>query len=83
MTAPPGIRHINPDDEAARLIRERLDPPNREWAIRHPGGEITHELQSRAAAESTRAGADLNCSACGGGTHVLVCRDQQAWREAS
>jgi len=86
MTIPPGIRRVNPDEEAARLARDRLDPPGREWGIRHPGGKITvfidgHAFGSRLSAETERTGRDQDCDTCNGGPHVLVCRDRQQWRE--
>ena len=87
MTHVPGIRPIDPDAEAARLARERLDPPGREWAIRHPGGKITvridgHAFPGRITAETERAASDEDCEWCDGGTHALTYRDQPAWREA-
>lgn len=87
MTIPPGIRRIDPDAEAARLARERLDPPGREWAIRHPGGKITvqidgHAYPARITAERELPGPGDECEWCDGGTHALVYRDRQAWREA-
>ena len=83
----PGIRRIDPDAEAARLTRERQDPPGREWAIRHPGGKITvqvdgHAYFSRVAAEQDLPAPGDDCEWCDGGTHTLACRDRQAWREA-
>jgi hypothetical protein len=83
----PGARHINPDEETARLIRQRLDPPGREWGVRHPGGKITvhitgHAFDSRIAAQAERAACDHDCEWCDGGTHTLVYRDGQPWRDA-
>jgi hypothetical protein len=86
MNFPPGIRRINPDEEAARLARDRLDPPGREWGVRHPGGKVTvfidgHAFPSRSEAETERTASDQDCDSCHGGTHTLVCRDRQPWRE--
>lgn len=84
----PGARRINPDEEAARLARERQDPPNREWAVRHPNGKITvsiggHPFMTRAAAEEDRATCERGeCDTCDGGPHTLAYRDRQPWREA-
>lgn len=87
MATLPGIRHINPDDETARLTRERLDPPNREWAIRHPGGKVTvridgHAFPGRTSADEERAASDEDCEWCDGGAHILVYRDRQPWQTA-
>jgi hypothetical protein len=86
MTHVPGIRPVDPDAEADRLARERLDPPGREWAIRHPGGKITvqcdgHAYPMRITAERERAASDEDCEWCDGGTHTLIYRDRQAWRD--
>ena len=87
MTFLPGARAIpDPEAEMERLARERLDPPGREWGIRHPGGKVTvridgHAFPSRLEAE--HAAADQDCEWCDGGTHILVYRDRQAWREVS
>lgn len=80
------FRRINPDAEAARLARERLDPPEREWGIRHPGGKVTvrvdgHAFPGRLSAEMALAECAGDCEWCDGGTHVLVYRDRQPWRE--
>ena len=83
MTTPPGMSPVGPQAEAGRLARECPDPPGREWAIRHPGGNTTHMMPSREAAGSLRSGADLDCGECAGGTRALVCRDPAPWREAT
>jgi hypothetical protein len=79
----PGPRHINPDDETAR---QRSDPPQREWAIRHPDGKITvridgHAYPGRTTAEKDRAASDQDCEWCDGGTHTLTYRDRQPWQD--
>jgi hypothetical protein len=81
----PGARRIDPDEEAARLARQRLDPPGREWAVRHPGGKVTvridgHAFPGRTSADDERIALDGDCEWCDGGTHALVCRDRQPWR---
>ena len=82
MTFPPGFREI-PDPEAEM---ERLDPPGREWAIRHPGGKITvqidgHAFPGRITAERELPAPDDECEWCDGGTHTLTYRDRQQWRD--
>jgi len=86
MTTPPGIRPIDPDREAARLERLRTDPPDREWAIRHPGGKTTvqvdgHAFYSRITAEQELPAPGDECEWCDGGTHTLAYRDRQKWRD--
>ena len=81
----PGARRIDPDAETERLTRERLDPPGREWGIRHPDGKVTvfidgHAFPSRLAADTERTACDQDCDSCDGGTHALVMRDRQPWR---
>lgn len=83
----PGARRIDPEEEAARLARQRLDPPGREWAVRHPGGKITvqcdgHAFDMRITAERELPAPDDECEWCDGGPHVLVCRDRRAWQTA-
>lgn len=85
MTDLRGIRRIDPGAEAERLARARLDPPGREWGIRHPGGRITVHItgqafESRVTADRERAQCDQDCDSCDGGTHALVYRDKQPWR---
>ena len=87
MTFLPGIRRIDPDAEAERLARARLDPPGREWGVRHPNGKVTvfitgHAFRSRAEAEAARVECAEDCDSCDGGAHTLVYRDRQAWRNA-
>lgn len=87
MAHAPGIRPVDPQAEADRLARERLDPPGREWAIRHPGGKTTvqcdgHAYFSRISAEKDLPAPGDECEWCDGGPHVLVYRDRRAWREA-
>ena len=85
MTFMPGAREIpDPEAEMERLARERMDPPQREWGIRHPDGRVTveitgHAIGSRSEAERIRAECDADCD-CDGGTHTLVMRDRQQWR---
>jgi hypothetical protein len=83
------FRHIDPDAEADRLARERLDPPGREWAVRHPNGKVTvridgHAFPGRASASEALAECERSpdCDSCDGGAHVLVYRDRQPWRES-
>ena len=83
----PGARRIDPDAEAERLGRERLDPPWREWGIRHPDGNVTVHItgqafDSRIRAEMEREACDRDCDSCDGGPHTLVYRDRQPWRDA-
>ena len=85
MTFLPGMRRINPGAEAERLARARLDPPGREWGIRHPDGKVTvyvtgQAFESRVSADSERAECDQDCDSCDGGRHTLVMRDRQSWR---
>ena len=82
----PGARPIDPDEELNRLIREREDPPQREWGVRHPGGKVTvrvdgHAFPSLGAAETERAASAEDCEWCDGGPHLLVYRDKQPWQE--
>jgi len=87
LGAPHGLfRRINPDEEAARLARERLDPPGREWGVRHPGGKVTvmvdgHAFPGRLSAGEALAECGLDCEWCDGGPHGLVYRDRQPWRD--
>jgi hypothetical protein len=84
----PPMRPItDPEAEVERLARERTDPPSREWGVRHPDGRITvhvtgQAFESHSRAEATREACDRDCGECDGGTHTLVMRDKQPWRDA-
>ena len=86
MNLPPGFREIpDPQAEIRRLADERIDPPRREWGIRHPDGTITvrvdgHAYPDRGPAETERAACEQDCDSCDGGTHTLVYRDRQSWQ---
>ena len=87
MTFPPGWREIpDPEAEIRRLADARLDPPGREWGVQHPGGKVTvqvdgHPFPARITAETERAACEQDCEWCDGGTHALVMRDRQGWRQ--
>jgi len=82
----PQARRIDPDAEADRLARARLDPPGREWGIRHPSSGVTvqvdgHAFPGRLSAGEARDECDRDCDFCDGGIHGLVYRDRQPWRD--
>jgi len=85
MDLPSGFKLINPDSETERVIADRQDPPWREWAVRHPNGKVTVQIDGHAfpacpAAETERITCEQDCDSCDGGPHTLVCRDRQPWR---
>jgi hypothetical protein len=66
--------------------RKLPEPPQREWGVRHPGGKVTvrvdgHAFPGRLSADETRNDCDQDCEWCDGGSHVLVMRDRQPWRD--
>lgn len=87
MSTPPGFRLIDPGAEAERIIVDRQDPPWREWAVRHPNGKVTvqvdgHTFPGRGSADEQRVACEREeCDSCDGGPHALVYRDRQPWRD--
>jgi hypothetical protein len=82
----PGAREVSPAAEAARFAAARLDPPAREWGVRHPEGYVSVAVTgqaylSRRAADAVRAGYEADCEWCDGGPHSLVWRDRPEWMD--